>query len=269
MENQETSPTAGASSGTIPEATVARKPCPSCGEMIAETAKKCRFCGKVLDASIAPPNGVANATTTGKPTLYNPNVAGILSVFFSPIFGSWCVKRNYEALGLSDKARRSNLWMIISIVYVLLSMVVPGLAMGWLVFLIVWYFCENKKQTQYLKENNVAYEKKRWLKPVLIAIGLQIVALVLLVLIAGGIGKMFGGGNFKKVLENESVSLVNQIVENNYGARAPKCIGVVITSQKNDSTYTGIAMFDNHKTLKIFIEYYKKTDRIEVTIPNQ
>lgn len=39
---------------TIPQIPGARKPCPICGESIAITAKKCRFCGAFLDA---PPLG--------------------------------------------------------------------------------------------------------------------------------------------------------------------------------------------------------------------
>lgn len=49
MENQGTTPTPSA--GAAPEATVARKPCPSCGEMIAATAQKCRFCGQSIGAN--------------------------------------------------------------------------------------------------------------------------------------------------------------------------------------------------------------------------
>ncbi|MBP5232613.1 MAG: hypothetical protein J6333_04340, partial [Planctomycetes bacterium] len=93
--------------------------------MIAETAKKCRFCGEVLNASIAPaadagagaampPGGIANAPGAAKLLLYNPNVASSLSVFFTAIFGSWCCRHNYQALGLPEKARRSQIWMIVS-----------------------------------------------------------------------------------------------------------------------------------------------------------
>ena len=36
--------------GGVPD----RKPCPMCGEMIAATAKKCRFCGHYFDPSLRP-----------------------------------------------------------------------------------------------------------------------------------------------------------------------------------------------------------------------
>ncbi len=204
MENQET-PAAASAPAANPapppasmatEPMVARKPCPSCGEMIAETAKKCRFCGEVLDQSIAPVGGagtgavippssagVASTMDGAKPLLYNPNVAGILSLFFTTVFGSWCLMRNYEALGASANANRSKIWIIISvIIYLLLGTVIP-MGVG-LVFVIVWYFCENRKQNIYLQENNIAYEKKGWLIPVLVAIGANTALFIVLVLLS-------------------------------------------------------------------------------------
>ena len=62
MENQGTNPAPAA--GATPEATVARKPCPSCGEMIAETAKKCRFCGETIGAPAAPTAPATNGTSS-------------------------------------------------------------------------------------------------------------------------------------------------------------------------------------------------------------
>ncbi|MDE6300462.1 MAG: DUF805 domain-containing protein [Muribaculaceae bacterium] len=46
-----------------------RKPCPYCGEMIANTARKCRFCGEMLpDAAVASqPAPVADAPQTEEP----------------------------------------------------------------------------------------------------------------------------------------------------------------------------------------------------------
>src|SRR3954469_25107004 len=38
----------------IPVSAEERKPCPMCGEMIAASAKKCRYCGHYLDPSVRP-----------------------------------------------------------------------------------------------------------------------------------------------------------------------------------------------------------------------
>lgn len=243
-------------------ATIARKPCPACGEMIAETAKKCHFCGEVFDASIAQPDGSA------KPLLYNPNVASSLSVFFTPIFGSWCCRHNYQVLGLPDKARRSQIWLIVSIVYALLAMIVPGMEKTWLLFLTIWYFCDGRKQAQYLTENKIAYEKKSWQKPVLVGIGALVVTVILLILVYG-LGEIIGGGDIKETLAKESVSVVNQIVTENFGANVPKCTQVIINAQTDGGTYNGTAFFANGKSLGVIIRYDEKNGQIEVEIPNQ
>ncbi|MBP5233770.1 MAG: hypothetical protein J6333_10225 [Planctomycetes bacterium] len=65
MENQEPPALASAPAVNLTPAnaeagpTVARKPCPSCGEMIAETAKKCRFCGEAIGGGAVPAANVA------------------------------------------------------------------------------------------------------------------------------------------------------------------------------------------------------------------
>ena len=73
----------------------------------------------------------------------------------------------------------------------------------------------------------------------------------------------------KDALAKESVSIVDQIVAQNFGANAPKCTHVKINGQKNDSTYNGTAFFANGKSLEIIIKYNAKTDWVEVEIPNQ
>lgn len=101
--------------------------------------------------------------------------------------------RNYEALGASANANRSKIWMIISaiiylylLLYLLLGTEIP-MGMGW-VFVIVWYFCENRKQNIYLQENNIAYEKKGWLIPVSVAIGANTALYIVLVLLNMALG---------------------------------------------------------------------------------
>jgi len=116
-------------------------------------------------AALPPSDGAA------PPALYDPSVAAWLSLLFSPIFGGWCCRHNYLALGLPDKAKRSQTWMILGVGYLLLEMFVPSVWKWWLFFLAAWYCCDGRQQAQYLKENDVAYEKKSWRMPLLVAIG--------------------------------------------------------------------------------------------------
>ena len=44
----------------VPSAGDERRPCPACGEMILQTAAKCRFCGEVFDSTLRRTSGKRN-----------------------------------------------------------------------------------------------------------------------------------------------------------------------------------------------------------------
>jgi len=100
--------------------------------------------------------------------LWNPDVAGAWSLLFTPIFGSILVYKNWMAMGEEERAKKLKIWIYISVPMALLS-VVFGL-FGF-VYICVWYFSSQKKQTKYLKEKySGIYPKKGWLKPICIAL---------------------------------------------------------------------------------------------------
>ena len=120
------------------------------------------------------------------PKLYNPNSAGLLSIFLTPIFGSWCVWKNYETLGDDTRARRSLIWTFSLAVIILVCFFIPsrlGQIVKWgnFALLLIWYFAEQKPQNDMLKMRAKAlgipkaYESESWLVPVLIAIAVIIV----------------------------------------------------------------------------------------------
>src|SRR5262245_35304317 len=58
-----------------------RKPCPMCGEMIAASAVKCRFCGHYLDPSLKPKTSAASQLTDSILPTDMP-ASAILSLYF-------------------------------------------------------------------------------------------------------------------------------------------------------------------------------------------
>ena len=106
------------------------------------------------------------------PALWNPAAAGSWSIVFTPIFGSYLTKRNWEAIGEDDKVRSSRNWMILSILMLLLS-IIGGIG---LIYLIVWYFAVNRPQIQYVKQRwGKDYPRQPWGKPLGIAFVLWLI----------------------------------------------------------------------------------------------
>ena len=59
--------------------------------------------------------------TSGElPELYNPDAAGLWSILLTPVFGSWCVWKNYKVLGDKSKEKVALIAMIVCLVYPLI-----------------------------------------------------------------------------------------------------------------------------------------------------
>ena len=101
------------------------------------------------------------------PELWNPHIAVLLSVFFTPIFGTWIIAKNWEVLELPNRAKKSMIWVLFGIIFLSLNFASP-LPTGPF-YLLVWYFVSAKAQTKYIKQNyaNTGYDKKAWGKPIL------------------------------------------------------------------------------------------------------
>ena len=102
------------------------------------------------------------------PVLWNPDVAGLWSLLLSPVFGSIIISKNWKDLGERGKSNSSKVWVAVSVPAYILMYILPH---AYTIYIIIWYFFQNRPQTKYLKKNfSGLYPKKGWLKPVLIAI---------------------------------------------------------------------------------------------------
>ena len=123
---------------------------------------------------IAPPRGPA-------PQLWNPDAAGLWSLLFTPIFGSTLVLLNWKAIGDDAQARTARNWLIVSI-----AMLIPSAISGiGLVWIIVWYFASQRKQSRFIRETwGKDYPRRGWLVPLLCGIGALLGIWLLIFLVA-------------------------------------------------------------------------------------
>lgn len=126
---------------------------------------------------IAKPNHQKNLADDELPYLWNPNSAALWSILFSPIFGAWLHMLNWRELGNEEMAKQNKMWVITlpiaSIVLIILDVALDGKLPSTLgiSLILIWYFTLGKKQVELVKnELNNEYEKRGWLKPILLAI---------------------------------------------------------------------------------------------------
>ena len=122
-----------------------------------------------------------------RPALWNPNAACNWSILFSAAFGAYLQSRNLTALGQPAKARTSLAWCYTVAALFAAYLIVPDEVLPLpqllrripLIILVVWYIFNGREQGRYVKEHLPdGYEKKKWGRPLLIALGLFVAFII-------------------------------------------------------------------------------------------
>ena len=189
--------------------------------------------------------------------IWNPNVAACLSIIFTPIFGAWIHAKNWEVLKKEQERRWSMLFvycLIIVTIFIVYYQLFIGdvksspLSIG---TLLTWYFILGKSQLSHIKDNNINYEKKSWIKPLLCGVGGYII------LFGISISLITIAPLTKDDIEITSQELVNQILNEQLNEQT-KCESVTITEEIEEGNYKAVAKLDDGNDLKIFIEVKDK-----------
>ena len=189
--------------------------------------------------------------------IWNPNVAACLSIIFTPIFGAWIHAKNWEVLKKEQERRWSMLFvycLIIVTIFVVYYQIFIGdvksspLSIG---TLLTWYFILGKSQLSHIKDNNINYEKKSWIKPLLCGVGGYII------LFGISISLITIAPLTKDDIKITSQELVNQILNEQLNEQT-KCESVTITEEIEEGNYKAVAKLDDGNDLKIFIEVKDK-----------
>jgi len=126
----------------------------------------------LVQASSAQPLNTQSYGTA--PVLWNPEAAGSWSLIFNPVFGSILVLMNWQALGVKEKVRGAQIWLVVSIIVLVGLLFLPPsiLSLVSVSYLLIWYFSAAKPQARFIKERwGKAYPRRSWLWPLLIAFG--------------------------------------------------------------------------------------------------
>jgi hypothetical protein len=122
--------------------------------------------------------------------IWNPGAAANWSLLFTPIFGSFLNELNWRELGEQALADQSRKWLYASIGLILCIVTARLLfaptevfdAAAKIVaisFVLLWYLVSSKPQVRYVKERfGDAYPRRRWGKPLLIAVVISVTWLV-------------------------------------------------------------------------------------------
>ncbi len=154
--------------------------CKFCKEDIIDGAIKCKHCGSTLDDT----NQIDVQNTQQKkfrkiPYLWNPVTIAWLSFLSLTAVGPFLQAKNWKELNNPEMEQSSKKWLYASIVILVVLLILaftPSLQKDSpirslsLVFYFIWYFMSSSKQIKFLKNNNIKYEKKSLLIPMITVI---------------------------------------------------------------------------------------------------
>ena len=113
--------------------------------------------------------------------LYNPMIAAVWSLFFTPVFGEWCLLQNSKELDDEEGVFRSKAWicgMIGAAIMFLLLPPFPGDKLLGILMYLVWFFGSCRPHEQLLLTVAPEYRRKSWFKPLFCGCGCYFVIIV-------------------------------------------------------------------------------------------
>lgn len=156
----------------------------------------------------APPTAaiddISQQRSEASPALWNPSAAAKWSLLFSPIFGAAVHMKNWQALGEPEKAALSKKWLIGSIGFfamlVVLGMLLPdsksldaGFRGAGIGLLVAWYSVSAKVQVAYVAARfGTSYPRRGWGRPLLYALLCSLAALAAIFVVALLVGVLQG-----------------------------------------------------------------------------
>lgn len=207
--------------------------CGICGTENPDTGKFCVHCGEPLDGQPARQEP-AGAASKDKPHLWNPNAAANWSLLFTPVFGAWLNKRNWEALGEHGRAKTAAAWLVVALAAAVTVLFLPQNAAAGVGFwlLVIWYFAAGRRQAKYVhKQLGGEYVPKPWGKPIGAAIGGVAAYLVIGAVVLGATGQLPAAG-LPECDSSTAHTTLKQAFDESQFARVQKLSAVSVTGME-------------------------------------
>ena len=191
--------------------------------------------------------------------IWNPETVGTLSLFLTPVWSSILLSKNWKSLNFPERAGKVNAWgwawLIVLITYLFVEANFLGNVINFLIIplLIVWYFMVVKEQVNYLKDNNISYDKKGLLNPIMNGIAAPIVLVYTMGLLED------------QAVEKHATSKMTEIVQELTNNSDFYCESVTIGDWITGETYRGTATLSNGNSLRINITLRGNEVSIKVT----
>ena len=180
--------------------------------------------------------------------IWNPETVGTLALFLTPVWSSILLSKNWKSLNFPERTGKVNtwggVWLIVFIIYLFVEANFLGNVINFLIIplLIIWYFMVVKEQVNYLKDNNISYDKKGLLNPIRNGIAVPIVLVYTLGLLED------------QAIEKHATSKMTEIVQELTNNSDFYCESVTIGNWITGETYRGTAKLSDGNSLRINIQ---------------
>ena len=192
--------------------------------------------------------------------LWDPSAAAWWALLFTPIFSTWLMQKNWQAIGNENEAKKAWYWMAGILICCLVLPFTDYTGSVALPILIIWYFGYGKKQLDYVKNNlQDKYKRKPWGKTLLIGAGM------IAVLLAIGITTRIANDSSSRI-EQTAMRIVNEKIlsKRNSGNNYMECVEITLGDEFANNNYYATAVFNDGSRARLTIQIKGKNMIVQI-----
>ncbi len=192
--------------------------------------------------------------------LWDPSAAAWWALVFSPLFSTWLMQKNWQAIGNEKEAKKAWYWIVGILICCLVLPFTDYTGSVALPILIVWYLVYGKKQYDYVKNNlQDKYKRKPWGKPLLVAVG------ALLVFVGVNVTMRIANGSSNRI-EQTAMQIVNEKIlpKRHSGNNYMECVEINLGDEFANNNYYATAVFNDGSRARLTIQIKGKNMIVQI-----